>query len=200
MHGMAETETVPSYVLCLFERSPLRTNFAFLLIYPTYKFTPFFFFLVLISPLVPCSSDSCAQATAGTPRLPLGFPRVQVALLCLHRPHAQEGFKKEKERHLAPRRCWANDGSTVGQPAKQTHAMLPSVVQRWQLWSNPLRNWRLLAWDLLLVCFFFFNSLTAELYQVIQAKYGKAWKPWRHYLFIFTNPAISQFSCFEFVL
>lgn len=56
----------------------------------------------------------------------------------------------------------------------------------------------------LLVCFcwfvLFLNSFTAELYQVTQAKCGKAWKPGRHYLYIFTNPAIHQFSCSEIVL
>lgn len=63
------------------------------------------FFLLLIYPLLPCSSDSWAQATTGTPWLSLGSLIMQMALLCLRRPHAQEGFKKERERHLAPLCC-----------------------------------------------------------------------------------------------
>ena len=140
--------TAPSYCLCPSERSPLHTNLRFWLIYLTYKFTLFFFFS-LISPL---------YSAVGTTE-----PRIPQALhSCLWAPRRYRwhffaytdpmfrtaSSKKERDIWLpAVAERTSKHKGTASKP-DSCHAMLPSVVQHWQVWSNPLRKWRLLAWDL----------------------------------------------------
>lgn len=187
--------------LCLFGRSPLHATCAFLFIYPTQTFTLLFFLMIALP--VPCRAATAGprplQALHGYLQAP-----VWVALPCLPRPHAWDAFN-EKKGEASGSLLWLREHlRMMGQPANQTWGMLPSVVQCCHLWSSPLRHQSLLAWDLvgvsLQLFFFFFNSFTVELYQVTQAKCVKAWKPWRYYLFIFTNPVIHQFSCSAVVL
>lgn len=124
------------------------------------------------------------------------FAQPLISLLVWRLKVAFSGNRREWEKNGCL--CKSVAGSVSLSCAWPAHATLPVVALHWQLWSIPLRNHRLLAFFNFF--FFFLNSLAVELYEVTQAKYVKAWKPWRHYLFIFTNSTISHFRCFEVVL
>lgn len=206
MHWIGETETASSHLLCLFGRSPLHTNCAFVFIYPTQMFTLFSFFswFALLHPAEQ-SQLGPGHCRHGYLQAPQGYRWHFSA--CPDPMLGTASGKKGRGIWLPTVAEGTSEHDGIASKLDQGHAAKCSAVLTALEQSIEISEVAGLGfvWGFLFVCLHFlfvfsFNFFTAELYQVTQAKCGKAWKPQRHYLFIFTNPAVSQFNCFQVVL
>lgn len=187
---MAETKTVPSYLLCLCERSPLHTNLAFLFTYPTWKFnhTSIVFFLTYVF-FCTLQQQQLSPGHRRTPQLTLVSVRMQVVVLCLHRPHALEVFRKEKWLPTVAKWTSNHDG-TVSKSDSHYAAKCSVVLTGLEQSLKKLEVASLRFVD--------FNSHIVDLHRVTQAKYAKLESP--EDIIYLLSQILQWVSCFEVVL